>query len=63
VKFGETGSFYMFAVFLVSYATTTLGTRALLVVQGKPAMTWSPATNGWRIATTHRWRANHEQRE
>jgi MFS family permease len=25
VKFGETGSFYMFAVFLVSYATTTLG--------------------------------------
>jgi MFS family permease len=25
VKFGETGSFYMFAVFLVSYATTNLG--------------------------------------
>jgi MFS family permease len=25
VKFGETGSFYMFAVFLVSYATGTLG--------------------------------------
>jgi MFS family permease len=25
VKFGETGSFYMFAVFLVSYATATLG--------------------------------------
>jgi MFS family permease len=25
VKFGETGSFYMFAVFLISYATTTLG--------------------------------------
>jgi MFS family permease len=25
VKFGETGSFYLFAVFLVSYATTTLG--------------------------------------
>jgi len=25
VKFGETGSFYMFAVFLVSYATTKLG--------------------------------------
>jgi MFS family permease len=24
-KFGETGSFYMFAVFVVSYATTTLG--------------------------------------